>query len=366
FRIASVMKMTEIRNANVSSVNRVKLWDLDEVDHHTALVSWVLAGGTFIIATQLRDLRKSRYLRPWIREFIADFGSVIAIGSMVLVAQSMHYADLPALQVPETVSTTTGRPWLVDLNALPHWAKLAAVIPALFASVLLYLDQHITGRLVNRAQNRLKKGAGYHLDLVVTSVMVGVCSIFGLPWLVAATVRSLNHIVALAETEETVDATGALKEHISHVRENRLTGVAIHALLGASVFVLPALAKIGIEIPMSVILGLFLFMGVSSLIGNQFWDRLKLWVMDPGQYPSTHYVRRVETKKIHLYTGIQLACFAALWGIRASPLALVFPMMIAALVPVRMLMRGFFNENELAMLDSEELPDEELMREAGV
>lgn len=342
------------------------LWRADDIDHHTALSSWVLAAGTFIVATQLRDIRKSSYLRPALREFLADFGSVIAIGSMVAAATLLPYADLPTLEIPDTVATTTGRPWLVDLWAMPTWGIFAAIVPAAFCSVLIYLDQHITARLVNRSENRLKKGPGYHLDLTVTALLMAVNSLFGIPWLVAATVRSLNHILALATVEESVDRSGAVRENIVHVRENRLSGIAIHLLLGLSVFILPQLKRVGIEIPMSVILGLFLFMGVTSLTGNQFWDRLKLWAMEPSQYPSTHYVRQVAIRKVHLYTAIQLVCFAALWAVRASAAAIVFPMMIAVLVPVRLLLGRFFTERELASLDSEEAPDEELLREAGV
>lgn len=53
--------------------------------------------------------------------------------------------------------------------------------------MLVYLDQNITARLVNSPQNRLKKGEGYHLDLLVVALLVGICSLFGLPPLVAAT-----------------------------------------------------------------------------------------------------------------------------------------------------------------------------------
>ena len=33
-----------------------------------------------------------------------------------------------------------------------------------------------------------------NLDLAIVGLLVGLCSMLGLPWLVAATVRSLNHV----------------------------------------------------------------------------------------------------------------------------------------------------------------------------
>ena len=83
------------------------------------------------------------------------------------------------------------------------------------------------------------------------------------------------------------------------------------------------------EIPMSVVFGLFLFMGIASLRGNQFVDRLKLWATDPTLYPPTHYVRRVPRTVLHSYTLIQVACLIVLW----------------------------------AFLDADELPEEEQYRE---
>ena len=40
----------------------------------------------------------------------------------------------------------------------------------------------------------LQKGRGYHLDLLVASVMVGISALFGFPWILAALVPSLAHV----------------------------------------------------------------------------------------------------------------------------------------------------------------------------
>jgi sodium bicarbonate transporter 10 len=43
----------------------------------------------------------------------------------------------------------------------------------------------------------LQKGCGYHLDLFVIAVLITICSVMGLPWFVAATVLSINHVDSL-------------------------------------------------------------------------------------------------------------------------------------------------------------------------
>ena len=99
---------------------------------------------------------------------------------------------------PEEFGTTTGRTWQVDMWSTPIWVRWGAAGPALLVALLVYLDQNITGRLVNSRDHRLKKGEAYHLDLLVVGGLIGICSVFGLPWLLAATVRSLNHVRSLA------------------------------------------------------------------------------------------------------------------------------------------------------------------------
>ena len=65
---------------------------------------------------------------------------------------------LPTLNVPTALTTTVGRPWLVPFMSLPVWARWAAFFPALMSTVLLFMDQNITVRLVNSKQHKLKKG----------------------------------------------------------------------------------------------------------------------------------------------------------------------------------------------------------------
>ena len=329
----------------------------DAVSHDTALLSLVLALGTYMLATALSRFRRSIYLLRSVREFFADFGPTIAIAAFTCIAFVLHEVDLPTLAVPETVAPSGGRGWFVNPLDAPTWWWAASIIPAIVGTILVYLDQNITVRLVNKPENKLKKGAGYHQDLAVVAVLIGVCSIIGLPWCVAATVRSLNHVRALAKVEE-VDQEGnvAAHERTTGVIETRVTGLAVHVLIGASLLLLPLLS----QVPMSVLFGLFLFMGVASLRGNQFWERLQLMVTDPRMYPPSYFIRAVPKLQIHKYTAIQAVSLAVLWIVKAGPAGILFPLFIALLVPVRMGMSWLFKPEHLALLDSGDVPDEGL------
>jgi hypothetical protein len=236
----------------------------------------------------------------------------------------------------------------------PAWFWAASMPIAVLATVLMFLDQNITVRIVNSPRHRLKKGAGYNLDMAVIAVLVAVCSAFGLPWLVAATVRSLNHVRSLANVRQ-----HARGEHIISVQENRLTPLVVHLLIGGSLLFLGLLR----EIPMSVVFGLFLYMGIASLRGNQFIDRLKLWVTDPTLYPPTHYVRRVSRMVLHTFTLIQVVCLVFLWTVKSSSLGVLFPVCIALLVPIRRNLTRIFSQKDLAFLDADEETEEEQYRE---
>ncbi|XP_074709866.1 sodium-driven chloride bicarbonate exchanger-like [Strix uralensis] len=104
-------------------------------------------------------------------------------------------------------------------------------------------------------------------------------------------------------------------------------------------------------IPMPVLYGVFLYMGVSSLRGIQFFDRLKLFWMPAKHQPDFIYLRHVPLRKVHLFTVIQLICLVLLWAIKVSRAAIIFPMMVLALVFVRKVMDFCFSKRELSFLD---------------
>jgi mannitol/fructose-specific phosphotransferase system IIA component (Ntr-type) len=323
-----------------------------------ALLALVLAVGTFYIAMTLARFRRSKYLSAWMREFLADFGPSIALGCMIPVAWSLGDANnLDTLAVGTESAGDSTRSWIVDLWSVPTWIKLSAIGPAALATVLIFLSQNITARLVNSPQNHLTKGESYHLDLAVVGVLVGICSLFGWPWMVAATVRSLAHVRSLAVFEEKTETDGGGGE-IIHVLENRVTAIAIHGLIGASLSVLWLLAYV----PMATLYGIFLFMGFASLHGVQFIERLGYWLMDSSLYPINHYTRRVPTRTIHLFTLVQLVCLVVLCIINVIPyesVRILFPIFIALLVPVRALLGYLLDRDHLAFLDADEAAEDE-------
>ena len=78
----------------------------------------------------------------------------------------------------------------------------------------------------------LTKGTGFHLDLLIIVAVGGISAMFGLPWLSAATVRSVTHTNALTVMSKAV-APGD-KPRVQEVKEQRVTGFLVAVLVGGS------------------------------------------------------------------------------------------------------------------------------------
>lgn len=61
-------------------------------------------------------------------------------------------------------------------------------------------------------------------------------------------------------------------------------------------------------VPMAVLFGVFLYMGISSIDGVQFFERLKLFLMPVKHHPQTAYVRKVSTYHKVYILGIVILC----------------------------------------------------------
>ncbi|XP_032264725.1 sodium bicarbonate cotransporter 3 isoform X3 [Phoca vitulina] len=301
---------------------------------------------TFFLSSFLKQFKTKRYFPTKVRSTISDFAVFLTIVIMVVIDYLVGVPS-PKLHVPEKFEPTDpSRGWIISpLGENPWWTLLIAAIPALLCTILIFMDQQITAVIINRKEHKLKKGAGYHLDLLMVGVMLGVCSIMGLPWFVAATVLSISHVNSL-KVESECSAPGEQPKFLG-IREQRVTGLMIFILMGLSVFMTSVLKFI----PMPVLYGVFLYMGVSSLKGIQFFDRIKLFGMPAKHQPDLIYLRYVPLWKVHIFTVIQLTCLVLLWVIKASAAAVVFPMMVLALVFVRKLMDLCFTKRELSWLD---------------
>ncbi|ESN94964.1 hypothetical protein HELRODRAFT_102774 [Helobdella robusta] len=259
------------------------------------------------------------------------------------------------LDVPEGFTPTAPhkRSWVINplgsSTTLSPWLMFGAIVPSVLIFILLYMESVITSMIVNKKDRLLKKGSGYHLDLFVTGLCASICGLLGLPFMCSATVRSVTHVSALSVYSRT-HAPG-VKPHLVKVVEQRVTSLAVHLLVGVSVLMGPMLK----QVPLAVLFGIFLYMGIASMTGIQLVKRCKLAFMPVKHHPDVGYVKRVRLRKMNLFTFLQLLFLAILWIVKSTKAALAFPFILILIIPIRIFaFKLIFTELELHELDKEE------------
>ena len=304
---------------------------------------------TFLICMVLKAFRDSTYFPTFVRQFLSDFAVLIAIVSMSVMTTVLQ-VNTPKLIVPSKLVPTRAadRGWFIPFFGKNQWwTVLAAILPAIIATALVFMDQQITAVIVNRKEFKLKKGLGYHLDLLVVGVSIVICSILGLPWFVAATVLALAHVNALKVLSENT-APGEKPTFIG-VREQRITSLFVSIMLGLSVF-LTSILKF---IPMPVLYAVFLYMGVSTLMGLQVVDRILIILMPAKYQPDYSFLRHVSTNRVHMFTIVQILSTAAMFIVKQiDAIAITFPLLVVFTCVIRKGLDYVFTQRELYWLDN--------------
>ncbi|CAL1280805.1 unnamed protein product [Larinioides sclopetarius] len=316
------------------------------------LMSVILFISTFGLILLVRHIKRTPYFTTKIRTLISDFAVMIAVITMTVLDVCVGLGT-PKLEVPQSFKpSSSDREWLVPFfGNNPWWTAIVATLPALLLTMLVFMDQQITTIIVNRKENKLKKGCGYHLDLFIVACLIAVCSIFGLPWFVAATILSMTHVNSLKKFN--LPSAPGEKRRFLGVREQRVTHFCVFILIGLSVFFTSILQ----HIPMPILYGVFLFMGVNCLKGLQFYDRILLMLMPEKYQPDYSYLRHVPIGNVRIYTFLQLFLCALLFACKLfKPTAFAFPILLLGVILVRKVLGRFFNKTHLKMLD-DVIPD---------
>ena len=314
--------------------------------------------------------------------------------------------------MPTTFNTTSGRPWLIDLNdpGLSANAKGMAFFPALVLTALYFFDHNVSALLTHRIEYKLKKPVCYNWDFMVLGVMMIICGILGLPPCNGLIPNSPMHSQALvvhsskskalkqkalerqqeelasqrvqpstsASDAERRPAVSAVRRHskvgsladrrgsfemqadghlppnsinhsaaeveLSHldalsdlqiegVVDQRLSNLLQSGLVAVVLLILPVLALV----PTSVVTGLFLFMGVESLMEGDLYARIMLPIVEQRFLavlkigPLIH----LDRKRVHLYTLIQLIAFGIVFFVTRTVASIIFPVLILLLIPLR-------------------------------
>ncbi|XP_053112921.1 solute carrier family 4 member 11 isoform X1 [Hemicordylus capensis] len=297
----------------------------------TAVLSLMLMLGTLWLGHTLYQFKKSPYLHSRVREILSDCALPISVLTFSIVG-SYFFKEIEMSKFNYNQSENLFE--LAHIRDLSIASVMSAMGLGFLLSMLFFIEQNIVASLTNAPENRLVKGTAYHWDLLLVALINIGLSIFGLPWIHAAFPHSPMHVRALAYVEERVE-NGHIYETIVSVKETRLTTLVANFLVGLSLLLLPFPLQL---IPKPVLYGLFLYIALTSIDGNQLFERVALLLKEQTAYPPTHYIRRVPQRKIHYFTGLQVLQLVILCGFGMSPLPymkMIFPLIMIGMIPIR-------------------------------
>lgn len=250
----------------------------------------VLMFGTVYVGTQLLAVKNSRLFNPFCRVILSDFSLPIAVLVMSFIGSfAFRNVSLPQFDASKHI-----------IGSLPNFLNIEArivfsiALPLGFSlSILFFIDQCISAAMVHAKSNKIAKGTYYHWDIFLVAAINIVLSVLGLPWIHGALPHSPMHAQQLADIvhiervikvrsdnhngnsadkpAESVRFEYKIERQVAVCRETRLSAFVSHILLSLSVFLLPIPLQF---VPVPVVYGLFLYLSVTSLTGNGFFERM--------------------------------------------------------------------------------------------
>ncbi|EON64442.1 hypothetical protein W97_03673 [Coniosporium apollinis CBS 100218] len=326
------------------------------------LYSVIGAIGTFIVAVFLSSAESwkplfHRYIRMGLREYAAAISIIIFIGLP-------HVGQLASLDKETLHVTNSFRPtspdrtvFFVQFWRLPITWVFAALVPGFIITVLFFFDHEVSSIICTIDRYGTRKPGGFAWDIVLLGTTTALCGILGIPPANGLLPQAPLHSESLMHDErENISTVGQGGEPVvqtgvsRRVYEQRWSHF-LHAC-GILCFVSPPFMHVLGLTPTSVLAGLFLFMGEQSLSVNPILYRTFYLLTPPAELPKlprsvTNYL------PIHAYTVTQILVTAGIFIMTLTVAGPAFPIIIIALVPVRLLlMNKIWNRETLRFVDA--------------
>jgi hypothetical protein len=320
------------------------------------------AVGTCLVAIFLSTANRwaplfHRYIRLGLAEYAAAISIILWIGIP-------YIGELKSLDHIRLDIQTTFRPtnpdrhtFFVEFWKLPIEWVFISLIPGAIVTVLFYFDHEISSIICTVKRYGIQKPGGFSWDIFLLGTTTIMCGILGIPpangLLPQAPLHSesLLHYVADTETEGR-EAGGDEGESAARVIPRTYEQRYSHFIQASLIliFVSPPLQRLLGLTQTSVLAGLFMFMGYQSLCVNPILPRVANLLTPPSDLPQLP--RGVSWMGVHGYTITQVVMTGIVFGVTLTVAAPAFPLVIIALVPVRLtVMNRIWARETLLMVD---------------
>jgi hypothetical protein len=320
-----------------------------------ALATLLLGILTIYIAWNLHFAEQWTLFTRQVRIVLSRYNTLIAL--IVVTALSYTRAltvngSLKRVDItfPWDWQPTADRPWVTNpFQHIDATGIFAAMVPGLMFFLLFIIDHNVSSILTQSPNLNLKKPPAYHWDFFVLGITFLPCAILGLPPGNGLIPQAPLHARALSSREFFVDEHGVKQERVTHVEEQRWSGLAQATL----VFVALAAFQVISWIPRGALQGVFFYLGMATLYGNEIWERFTLcWIIFKRR-PRIPVVREVAWRTVQYWTAIQALCSFAIFAVaQFADFGYVYPALLVLLVPLRSyVLERLFDRRDLQFLD---------------
>mmetsp|Transcript_8400 Transcript_8400/g.17826 ORF Transcript_8400/g.17826 Transcript_8400/m.17826 type:complete len:614 (-) Transcript_8400:92-1933(-) len=311
----------------------------DRPDRAAQYATLLLGILTYYVSWTLHFAETWTYFTRQIRTVLTSYNTLIA----VVVVTALSY--LPGVDQGNSLDRvniefspwdwkpTVDRPWIASpLAGISTAGIFGALVPGFMFFLLFIIDHNVSSILSQAPKFNLKKPPAYHLDFFVLGVTFLPCAILGLPPGNGLIPQAPLHVRALCTREHVKDEHGVMRERVTHVEEQRWSG------LGQAILMFVALSMFTVIrwIPRGVLFGLLLYLGVGALHGNEIWERICFCFMIEKKRPKIPVVTEVKWSTTVAWTFVQLLCALAVFVVaNFTNVGYIYPALLTALVPVR-------------------------------
>ncbi|KZO92705.1 hypothetical protein CALVIDRAFT_520007 [Calocera viscosa TUFC12733] len=333
-----------------------------------ALVLALLMLGISHLFLRLAD--STLFARPP-RRFLADYGMPL---TLIATSGMGYWGSLRGVQTLPTGTSfqpAGGRAWVVPFWELEgKWVGIAFPFGVILF-ILFYFDHNVSSLIAQSSDFPLRKPPGFHWDFFLLGISTFLAGLLGLPapnGLIPQAPIHTRSLLVLGppkhepETEEEKGgAERALGGPQGGVRPGREVPVGVveqrvsNLAQGALCLVLlspPFLHLLGL-VPRGVLAGLFWYMGTDALFTSGVTAKALYLLTDRAHLSPHEPLQRVRRSRVLLFLLIELLGFGATFAIVQTIAAIGFPVVIFALVPIRLWVvpRLGFSEEEMRVLD---------------
>lgn len=314
------------------------------------------AAGTCLLAVLLSTAQSWRPLfHRYVRLGLTEYAAAISIIVWISIP---HVGELASLDHERLQVQTAFRPsspsratFLVRFWTLSvDWVFLS-IIPGAIITVLFFFDHEISSIICTVRRYGVRKPGGFAWDVVLLGITTILCGVLGIPPANGLLPQAPLHSESLLHyaMERPGDHGRASPEPVPRTYEQRYSHLMQAALI--LIFVSPPLQRLLGLAQTSVLAGLFLFMGYQSLSVNPILGRVARVLTPPSELEELP--DGATWLGVHAYTVTQLVLTGVVFAITLTVAAPAFPLVIVALVPVRLtLMNRLWSLDTLRFVDA--------------